>query len=120
LIHEYQVVDEFGKESSVHARVVDLRVSPGDTREMVRIYRGSVMPAARRQPGFRGAVLLTDPDTGIGISVTMWETEADREAGEASGYYKEQIEKFSDFLTETPVRKHYEVSVLEQVWELVK
>ena len=104
----------------MHARVVDLRVSPGDTREMVRIYRNSVMPAARRQPGFRGALLLTDPETGIGISVSMWETEADREAGEASGYYKEQIEKFSDFLTETPVRKHYEVSVLEQVWEMIK
>jgi heme-degrading monooxygenase HmoA len=104
----------------MHARVVDLRVRPGDTKEMVRIYRDSVMPAARRQPGFRGALLLTDPDTGIGISVTMWETEADREAGEASGYYKEQISKFADFLTETPVRKHYEVSVLEQVWELIK
>jgi heme-degrading monooxygenase HmoA len=104
----------------MHARVMDLRVRPGDTEEMVRNYRGSVMSAARRQPGFRGALLLTDPETGIGISVTMWETEADREAGEASGHYKEQIEKFSDFLTETPVRKHYEVSVLEQVWELIK
>ena len=74
----------------MHAMVVDLRVRPGDTEEMVRIYRGSVMSAARRQPGFRGALLLTDP------------------------------EKFSDFLTETPVRKHYEVSILEQVWELIK
>jgi heme-degrading monooxygenase HmoA len=120
LIHAYQVVEEFGKESSVHARVVDLRVRPSDTEEMVRIYRDSVMPAARRQPGFRGAVLLTDPETGIGISVTMWETEADREAGETSGYYKEQIAKFADFLVETPVRKHYEVSVLEQVQELAR
>jgi heme-degrading monooxygenase HmoA len=102
----------------VHARVVDLRVRPGDTKEMIRIYRNSVMPAHRRQRGFTGAMLLTDPDTGIGISVTMWETEADREAGETSGYYKEQIAKFADFLVETPVRKHYEVSVLEPVREL--
>ena len=104
----------------MHARVVNLRVRPLDTEEMVRIYRDSVMLAYRRQPGFGGAMLLTDPETGIGISVTMWETEADREAVEASGYYKEQIAKFADFLTETPIRKHYEVSVLEQVWELVK
>ena len=99
----------------MHARVVNLRVRPVDTKEMVRIYRDSVMPASRRQPGFRGALLLTDPETGIGISVTMWETEADREAGEISGYYKEQIENFSAYLTETPIRKHYDVSVLEQV-----
>ena len=57
-------------------------------------------------------MLLTDPETGIGISVTIWETEEDREAGEASGFYK-QIAKFADFLVETPIRKHYELSVLE-------
>jgi heme-degrading monooxygenase HmoA len=104
----------------VHARVVNLRVRPVDTEEMVRIYRGSVMPSARRQLGFGGAMLLTDPETGIGISVTMWETEEDREAGEASGFYKEQIAKFADFLVETPVRKHYEVSVLEPARELTQ
>jgi heme-degrading monooxygenase HmoA len=78
------------------------------------------MPSARRQLGFGGAMLLTDPETGIGISVTMWETEEDREAGEASGFYKEQIAKFADFLVETPVRKHYEVSVLEPARELTQ
>src|SRR5918999_1826432 len=106
------VLGSEGKDRSMHARAVNLRVRPVDTEEMVRIYRNSVVPATRQQPGFGGALLLTDPDTGIGISVTMWETEADREAGEASGYYKEQIEKFSAYLTETPVRKHYDVSVL--------
>jgi heme-degrading monooxygenase HmoA len=104
----------------VHARVINLRVRPVDTEEMVRIYRTSVMPAFRRQRGSDGALLLTDPETGIGISVMMWETEADREAGESSGFYKEQIEKFSEFLIETPVRKHYDVSVLERVHELAR
>ena len=104
----------------MHARVVNLRVRPVDTEEMVRIYRDSVITAYRWQPGFGGAMLLTDPETGIGISVTMWETEDDREAGEASGFYKEQIAKFADFLIETPVRKHYDVSVLEQVRELAR
>ena len=104
----------------MHARVVNLRVRPVDTEEMVRIYRRSVMPSARRQPGFGGAMSLTDPETGIGISVTMWETEEDREAGEASGFYKEQIAKFADFLVETPIRKHYEVSVMEPARELTR
>ena len=100
------------------ARVVNLRVRPVDTEEMVRIYRDSVITAYRRQPGFGGAMLLTDPETGIGISVTMWETEAEREAVEASGYYKEKIATFADLLVETPVRKHYEVSSLEPAREL--
>jgi heme-degrading monooxygenase HmoA len=104
----------------MHARMVDLRVRPVDTEEMVRIYRNSVMPVARRQRGFGGAVLLTDPETGIGVSITMWETEADREAGEASGYYQEQLDKFAHLLVDTPVRKHYEVNVLEQLQELTR
>ena len=102
----------------MHARVVNLQVRPVDTQGMVRIYRDSVAPAVRRQPGFGGALLLTDPETGIGVSITMWETEADREAGEASGFYREQIKKFADLLTETPVRKHNEESVLESAREL--
>ncbi len=70
-----------------------------------------MVPAAREQSGFMGALLLTD-STGIGLSITLWETERDREAGESSGFYKEQIKKFADHLSETPVRKHYEVGVL--------
>jgi heme-degrading monooxygenase HmoA len=96
----------------MEARVVDLRVRPMDTKEMVRIYKDSVLPAAQRQVGFKGALLLTDPETGVGTSVTLWETEADRDAAEASGFYKEKVEKFAELLTETPVRKHYEVGVL--------
>jgi len=101
-----------GRSRVVEARVVDLRVPSMETREVVRIYRDSVLPAARRQRGFRGALLLTDDDPGVGISITLWNTEEDREAGEASGFYNEQVGKFSELLTETPVRKHYSVGVL--------
>jgi heme-degrading monooxygenase HmoA len=96
----------------MEARVVDLRVVPTEAREVVRIYRDSVLPAARLQPGFRGALLLTDDDTGVGISISLWETKEDRQEGEANGFYQEQIRKFTEHLTETPVRKHYNVGVI--------
>jgi heme-degrading monooxygenase HmoA len=96
----------------MEARVVDLRVVPTEAREVVRIYRDSILPAARYQQGFRGALLLTDDDTGLGISITLWETEEDRQEGEANGFYQEQVGKISDLLTETPVRKHYNVGLI--------
>jgi heme-degrading monooxygenase HmoA len=96
----------------MEARVVDLRVVPTEAREVVRIYRDSVLPAAKCQQGFKGALLLTDDETGVGISISLWETEEDREEGEANGFYQRQIRKFSELLTETPVRKHYNVGVL--------
>jgi heme-degrading monooxygenase HmoA len=96
----------------VHARVVDLTVRSVDTKEMVRVYREEVVPAAREQEGFKGAMLLTDPQAGIGISVTLWETEAEREAAVDGGFYDVKIEKFAALLTGTPVRKHYDVSLM--------
>ncbi len=85
---------------------------PVDTKEMVRVYREEVVPAAREQPGFKGVLLLTDPQTGIGLSITLWATEADRAAGEETGFFDEKIEKFSSLLTDTPVRRHYELNIL--------
>ncbi|QIN81839.1 hypothetical protein GBA63_03675 [Rubrobacter tropicus] len=83
-----------------------------ETRDMVRVYREEVVPAARKQGGFKGAILLTDPETGIGISITLWETAAEREAAVDGGFYDEKIEKFAALLTETPVRRHYDVSMV--------
>ena len=96
----------------MHARVVDLNVRSVDTKEMVRVYREEVVPAAREQEGFKGAMLLTDPETGIGISITLWETEAEREAAVDGGFYDEKIEKLAVLLTGTAGLKHYEVRLI--------
>ena len=93
----------------MHAMVVDLRIRPVDTKEMVRVYRDEVVPMAREQRSFKGALLLTDPDTGVGLSITLWDT--DMHAG-IEGFYDEKIEKFARLLTETPVRKHYDLNVM--------
>jgi len=53
----------------VHARVVSMEVLPTDMGEVVRIYQASVLPAAKEEQGFRGALMLTDPYTGEGISI---------------------------------------------------
>jgi len=95
----------------MHARVVTAQIQPGKMEEAVGIYRDSVVPAAKQQKGFKGALLLTDPNTGKGISIALWETEADMQAGEASGYFQEQIAKFAAVFAAPPVTEHYEVSL---------
>jgi heme-degrading monooxygenase HmoA len=95
----------------MYSRTVTLQVQPGKTDEAVRIYRDSVIPAAKKQHGFKGAMLLTDSTTGKGYSITEWETEADMKAGETSGYYEEQIAKFGQLLTSKPIREGFQVSL---------
>ena len=95
----------------MYARVSMTQIQPGQTDEVIRIYRDSVVPAAKLQKGYKGLYLLTDRKTGKGLSIALWETEADMKAGEKSGYYQQQVAKFKDFLSAPPVREIYEASV---------
>lgn len=93
------------------ARVLTIHSQTGKTEKTVAIYRDSILPAARQQKGFSGALLLNDPGTGKGISITLWETEADQKAGESSGYLQEQLGKVAPLFAAAPQRESFVVSV---------
>jgi heme-degrading monooxygenase HmoA len=95
----------------MHARVTHFQILPGKVEETTSLYRGSVIPAAQGEKGFEGVLLLVDRNTDKGISITLWETEADMTKGEASGFYQEQLAKFKDIFGAPPLREHYEVAV---------
>jgi heme-degrading monooxygenase HmoA len=94
----------------LHARVVSMEMLPINVGEAVRIYQNRVVPAAREQRGFRGALILTDPDTGEALSISLWDSEDDMYASEASGFYHRKLDELDALFISTPVRKHYEVS----------
>ena len=95
----------------MHARVVTNQLQSGKAEEWVRIFRDSIVLAAKEQPGFKGALAMTDSTTGKGIGITFWETEADLLANEASGFYQEQIAKVRQVVAAPPTRELYEVHV---------
>ena len=94
----------------MHARVVSMEMLPINVKEAVRIYQERVLPAAREEEGFRGALMLTDQDTGEGLSISLWNSEDDMHASEASGFYHRKLSELDDLFISTPVRKHYEIS----------
>ena len=95
----------------MYARVVIIQTIPGKMDEAIGIYRDSVVPASKQQKGWKGNYLLTDRKTGKGISIGLWQTEADMTAGETSGYYQQQLAKFKDIFGAPPLREAYEISV---------
>ncbi len=97
----------------MHARLVTALGRSSELDEMTKLWHESVLPAARRQAGFKGALVLADPETGKAVSVTLWDTRDDMLAGEASGYYQEQLAKAAPLLTGEPVREHFEVILSE-------
>jgi heme-degrading monooxygenase HmoA len=95
----------------MHARVTIIEVDLDHVDEMKAIYQDSVVPAVRQQKGCQGIYLLIDRATRKGMSITLWDTEADMAAGETSGFYQQQVNKFQDVWEAPPVRETYEVSV---------
>ena len=93
------------------ARLTIVQVNIDKLDETTKLYKESVVPAAKSQKGYRGIYMLTDNKTGKGISISLCETEEDAIANETSGYYQKQIEKFKDFFTAPPVQEGYVVSV---------
>ena len=94
----------------MYARVTNIRFPPEMKAEVSSVVQG-LAPILRRQRGFEGLQVLTDPSTGEGIIVTMWETESDVETSEATSSYIGQMSMMSSFLHEPLVPKTYEVSV---------
>ncbi len=91
------------------ARVTTVQVSLDKVAEAANIFQNSVLPAAKAQQGFRTGYMLTDTASGKGMSVTIWDSLADLQASEASGFYQEQVAKFAPMLTAPPTREVYEV-----------
>jgi len=79
--------------------------------EGVRIFDGSVVPAAKAQKGFRAAYLLGDRKAGRAVALTFWDDEASALANEENRYYQEQLVKFLPNFTSPPIREGFEVLV---------
>lgn len=97
---------------TMYVRMTTLTFRADRADEGIRIFKESVVPAARAQRGFRGATLLADRPAGRCVALTFWDDEASALANEDNRYYQEQLVKFMPLFTSAPVREGYEV-VLE-------
>ena len=93
------------------ARITTIQIKSNTLDETEKIYRESVIPAAKSQKGYQGTYLLADRKTGKGVAFTLWDSEEDAIANEQSGYYREQLDKFKDVFAAPPIREGYEVIV---------
>ena len=94
----------------MYARVNNIRFPSGMRREVTGAAQG-LASVLREREGFEGLQVLMSPETGEGLIISFWQTEADAEATEASSSYIGQMSMMSSFLYEPLVPKTYEVNV---------
>jgi heme-degrading monooxygenase HmoA len=99
------------------ARVATVHVQVDKLDNAIQVYEDEVVPALQNQPGFEGVELLVNRETGHGISITRWATQADQVAGETSGFYRNQVTKFRGLFDAAPVRETYEVVLMADAWK---
>jgi len=95
----------------MYARVTSARILPERIEQFKKIYEKSVVPAAKKQKGFKGICLMINPRTGEGLSIGYWNSEEDALANEKNLYYQEQVAKFIPFYQRQPIREGYEILV---------
>ena len=92
------------------ARVTIATAQLGKTEEVTRVMQDYFV-ALKKQKGFKGGFLLSNRDTGKGMSIVMWNTEADMKAMEANGVYRDVVAKTTALMAGKPTVEHCEVTL---------
>lgn len=64
----------------MYTRVVTMRVGKENVDSGIRFFEERTLPQVRQVPGFKGATLLVDHESGITRAVTFWNSSRDLEA----------------------------------------
>ena len=91
-------------------RLTRFNVAAAQAEEAKRIYRQEVISAVKKQTGNEDVMLL-EPTDGSDefISVTTWKTQADADAYESSGTYRQLVDKLKGLFSGKPDLKTYNV-----------
>lgn len=95
----------------MYARVFTAQLQAGKLDEAIHIVQDSIIPAAKAQKGFQQLFFLSDSNTGKCHIVSLWASEADRAASEASGFLREQLAKLAAVVAGPPSTERFVVSV---------
>ena len=98
---------------TLYARVTTVPVEPGKLDDTVSIIQESVTPVMEKQAGYRGALLLANPDKNVVTSITLWETTADLTGSQFNAAYQDQISQLSELVAGPPMTETYEVKSRE-------
>ncbi len=94
----------YSRVTRMHFRVPKVAVA-------TKIFKENIVPASKKQKGFRGMYLLSNEDTGHAMSITFWNEKEDAVANDHSGLYQEQVDKIIDFMESPPIPEDFTVSL---------
>jgi heme-degrading monooxygenase HmoA len=96
-------------EHNVITRITRWQIAPDRIEDGIKVFKERVLPAAKKQKGYKSGYLLVDRKTGKFETVAFWNSEKDAIADEQSGEYQKRIDAGKERPIAAPVREIYEV-----------
>ena len=94
----------------MHARVTFAQVNPEDIEDSARLFEEGIIPAAREEEGFRGALFLARDD-GTVMAIDLADSLDHLRANEKQGLYQAEVAKFRSRIVGHPHREFFRVAV---------
>ncbi len=79
---------------------------------VLQLLRDTITPAAEKEPGFRGMLIMNNRQAGKVVAITLWESEADMFASAEGEYLQDQVSRVITHLRRPPEFEDYEIEVL--------
>ena len=96
----------------MYARVTTFHLNVKSMEDATKVYEESIIPAAKKQAGFRNAFFLTNRNAGKFVSITIWENLDFAMKNQKSGYYQEQIDKLEQYQVVNPEVEGFTVGAM--------
>jgi hypothetical protein len=90
-------------------RQVTLKIKADSATELTRIAENEILPILRKQKGFRDETTFIAPDRLEAVANSFWDTKADAEAYNLTGY-PEVLKTLSNVIDGTPTVKNFELA----------
>ena len=102
---------------ATEAEIDVVRTNPADA---IALFNESVIPALHEEAGYLGCYVLLSEEGKL-LVLSFWESNEAARATRLSGFYGEQVGKFSDLVVyrQTPGREAYDVVIAETPHEVV-
>jgi len=102
---------------ATEAEIDVVRTNPADA---IALFKESVLPSLPEEEGYQGCYVLLS-DEGKLLVLSFWTSDETAKASRLSGFYKDQIEKFSDLVVyrQAPGREAYDVVLAETPLEAI-
>ena len=91
------------------ARCLTLQLKPNAADQVASVLEKEIVPALRKQKGFRDTISLISADGSQGLALSFWDTREDAEAYNRTGY-PDVLKAMSKVVEGTPEVKTFEVA----------